>query len=44
MFEWYGKKYWGVVYGLVGIMYVFMYVEFELDEMEDVKGILSYMI
>ncbi|CAF2081093.1 hypothetical protein BRARA_F00155 [Brassica rapa] len=44
MFEWHGKKYWGAAHGLAGIMHVLMHVELEPDEMEDVKGTLSYMI
>lgn len=44
MFEWHGKKYWGTAHGLAGIMHVLMHVELEPDEMEDVKGTLSYMI
>ncbi|KAJ0242299.1 LanC-like protein GCR2 [Hirschfeldia incana] len=44
MFEWHGKKYWGAAHGLAGIMHVLMHMELEPDEMEDVKGTLSYMI
>ncbi|KFK35758.1 hypothetical protein AALP_AA4G032600 [Arabis alpina] len=44
MYEWHGKKYWGAAHGLAGIMYVLMHMELELDEIEDVKGTLRYMI
>lgn len=44
MYEWHGKKYWGAAHGLVGIMHVLMEMELKLDEVEDVKGTLRYMI
>ena len=44
MFEWYGEKYWGAAHGLAGIMHVLMHMELKIDEIEDVKGTLRYMI
>ncbi|CAA3019739.1 lanC GCR2 [Olea europaea subsp. europaea] len=44
MYEWHGKKYWGAAHGLAGIMYVLMDMDLKPDELEDVKGTLSYMI
>lgn len=44
MYEWHGKRYWGAAHGLAGIMNVLMHMELEPDEIEDVKGTLSYMI
>ncbi|CAN6282607.1 unnamed protein product [Urochloa humidicola] len=44
MYEWHGKKYWGAAHGLAGIMHVLMHTELKLDEQEDVKNTLRYMI
>ncbi|XP_065874227.1 lanC-like protein GCL2 [Euphorbia lathyris] len=44
MYEWYGERYWGAAHGLAGIMHVLMDVQLEMDEVEDVKGTLKYMI
>ncbi|CBI28768.3 hypothetical protein VitviT2T_017735 [Vitis vinifera] len=44
MFEWYGEKYLGAAHGLAGIMHVLMHMELKIDEIEDVKGTLRYMI
>ncbi|EEF44459.1 lanC-like protein GCL2 isoform X2 [Ricinus communis] len=44
MYEWYGERYWGAAHGLAGIMHVLMDAELKLDEVEDVKGTLKYMI
>lgn len=44
MYEWHGKKYWGAAHGLAGIMSVLMDMDLKPDELEDVKGTLSYMI
>ncbi|KAI3427545.1 uncharacterized protein J3R85_009373 [Psidium guajava] len=44
MYEWHGKKYWGAVHGLAGIMHVLMDMPLKPDEVEDVKGTLRYMI
>ncbi|KAI3473831.1 hypothetical protein Pfo_027988 [Paulownia fortunei] len=44
MFEWYGERYWGAAHGLAGIMHVLMELELTSDELEDVKGTLTYMI
>ncbi|KAL5581801.1 hypothetical protein UlMin_014243 [Ulmus minor] len=44
MFEWYGEKYWGAAHGLAGIMHVLMDMPLMLDDVEDVKGTLRYMI
>ncbi|KAG7649427.1 LanC-like protein GCR2 [Arabidopsis thaliana] len=44
MYEWHGKRYWGAAHGLAGIMNVLMHMELEPDEIQDVKGTLSYMI
>ncbi|KAL2472656.1 LanC-like protein GCR2 [Forsythia ovata] len=44
MYEWHGKKYLGAAHGLAGIMYVLMDMDLKPDELEDVKGTLSYMI
>ncbi|XP_044958936.1 lanC-like protein GCL2 isoform X2 [Hordeum vulgare subsp. vulgare] len=44
MYEWHGKKYWGAAHGLAGIMHVLMHTELKLDEQDDVKNTLRYMI
>ncbi|KAF6983642.1 hypothetical protein CFC21_001792 [Triticum aestivum] len=44
MYEWHGKKYWGAAHGLAGIMHVLMHTELKLDEQDDVKNTLQYMI
>jgi len=44
MYEWHGKKYWGAAHGLAGIMHVLMHTELKLDEQDDVKNTLLYMI
>ncbi|KQJ97297.1 lanC-like protein GCR2 isoform X2 [Brachypodium distachyon] len=44
MYEWHGKKYWGAAHGLTGIMHVLMHTELKLDEQDDVKNTLRYMI
>ncbi|XP_050204544.1 lanC-like protein GCL2 [Mercurialis annua] len=44
MYEWYGERYWGAAHGLAGIMHVLMDTDLKLDEVEDVKGTLKYMI
>uniref|UniRef100_A0A0E0M998 Uncharacterized protein n=1 Tax=Oryza punctata TaxID=4537 RepID=A0A0E0M998_ORYPU len=44
MYEWHGKKYWGAAHGLAGIMHVLMHTELKLDEKDDVKNTLLYMI
>ncbi|KAM3402467.1 hypothetical protein ACQJBY_006387 [Aegilops geniculata] len=44
MYEWHGKKYWGAAHGLAGIMHVLMHTELQLDEQDDVKNTLRYMI
>ncbi|WCJ30694.1 Glutathione S-transferase LANCL1 [Euphorbia peplus] len=44
MYEWYGDRYWGAAHGLAGIMHVLMDVHLEMDEVEDVKSTLKYMI
>ncbi|KAB1210006.1 LanC-like protein GCL2 [Morella rubra] len=44
MFEWYGERYWGAAHGMAGIMHVLMDMDLKLDEVEDVKGTLRYMI
>lgn len=44
MYEWHGKRYWGAAHGLAGIMHVLMDMELKPDEVEDVKGTLSYMV
>ncbi|CAI9764342.1 unnamed protein product [Fraxinus pennsylvanica] len=44
MYELHGKKYWGAAHGLAGIMYVLMGMDLKPDELEDVKGTLSYII
>ena len=44
MYEWHGKKYWGAAHGLARIMHVLMDIELKLDEIEDIKGTLRYMI
>lgn len=44
MYEWHGKKYWGAAHGLAGIMNVLLHMELEQDEIQDVKGTLTYMI
>ncbi|KAL1221968.1 LanC-like protein GCR2 [Cardamine amara subsp. amara] len=44
MYEWHGKRYWGAAHGLAGIMNVLMYMELKPDEIQDIKGTLSYMI
>ncbi|KAL6883514.1 hypothetical protein ACP4OV_010928 [Aristida adscensionis] len=44
MYEWHGKKYWGAAHGLAGIMHVLMHTELGLDEQDDVKNTLRYMI
>ncbi|CAL4925684.1 unnamed protein product [Urochloa decumbens] len=44
MYEWHGKKYWGAAHGLAGVMHVLMHTELKLDEQEDVKNTLRYMI
>ena len=43
-YEWHGKKYWGAAHGLAGIMHVLMHTELKLDEQDDVKNTLLYMI
>lgn len=44
MYEWHGKNYWGAAHGLAGIMHVLMHTELKLDEQDDVKNTLLYMI
>ncbi|RLN41018.1 hypothetical protein C2845_PM01G38280 [Panicum miliaceum] len=44
MYGWHGKKYWGAAHGLAGIMHVLMHTELKLDEQDDVKNTLRYMI
>ncbi|KMT13050.1 hypothetical protein BVRB_4g087620 [Beta vulgaris subsp. vulgaris] len=44
MYEWHGKKYWGAAHGLAGILHVLMSMELTLDEQEDIKSVLRYMI
>ncbi|KHN36800.1 LanC-like protein 2 [Glycine soja] len=44
MYEWHGKKYWGAAHGLAGIMHVLKDMELKPDEVEDVKGMLRYVI
>lgn len=44
MYEWHGKRYWGAAHGLAGIMHVLMDMELNVDQLEDVKGTLCYMI
>lgn len=44
MYEWHGKKYWGAAHGLAGILHVLLDMELKPDEMEDVKGTITYMI
>lgn len=44
MYEWHGKKYWGAAHGLAGIMHVLMHTDLMVDEQDDVKNTLRYMI
>lgn len=44
MYEWHGKRYWGAAHGLAGIMHVLLDMELKPDEMEYVKGTITYMI
>ncbi|WKA09130.1 hypothetical protein VitviT2T_026807 [Vitis vinifera] len=39
-----GEKYWGAAHGLVGIMHFLMYMGLKIDEIEDAKDTLRYMI
>lgn len=44
MFEHGGEKQWGAAHGLAGIMHVLMHVKLNLDEAEEVKRTLKYLI
>ncbi|KAK4484436.1 hypothetical protein RD792_007017 [Penstemon davidsonii] len=44
MFEWHGERYWGAAHGLAGIINVLIHFDLTLDEREDVKETLRYMV
>lgn len=44
MYRWHGTSYWGAAYGLAGILHVLLHFPLSDDDMEDVKGMLRYMI
>ncbi|KAG9451433.1 hypothetical protein H6P81_011398 [Aristolochia fimbriata] len=45
MYRWHGTPYWGAAHGLAGILHVLLHFPaLSLDDTEDVKGTLRYMV
>ena len=44
MYEWYGTQYWGAAHGLAGIMHLLLHFPLNLEDANDVKRTIHYMI
>ncbi|KAJ6775075.1 LANC-LIKE PROTEIN [Salix purpurea] len=44
MYRWHGTRYWGAANGLAGILQVLLHFPLSIDDVEDVKATLRYMM